>query len=549
MKLQSLKSRVPTYLVLTLTVLLGIMATFCKKIEPERLIMVHTGSIQDITQTSVVAHATLLDVGGASGVSDYGFCYSLTPNLADITNYTQRGPKKTKGEYQEVVDGLTPGSRYHIWAYASDGNEKQYGKPLSFDTPPVEKPTLETAVPSLVTFNSVHSGGLIISDGGSEITARGLCWNTTPTPSIADFKTTNGVGTGEFGSDIDGLVPETMYYIRAYATNNSGTGYGNEQVFSTLHEPAEPEVVTGEIDNTGPTSTNIVGSWIANEGGASIITKGLCWSLNPNPTLDDIFLEYGSGPGPFTMEINELEHDTEYYIRAYATNSENLTGYGDQQAFRTLFLCGSILLDQRDMQSYPTIQMGDQCWMAKNLNVGAMVDTSGLLANNEELEKYCYDNDISNCNTFGGMYTWDEMMQFNPVEKAQGTCPDRWHIPSDGEWISLEESLGMPSASRDSVGYYRGTNNEGGMLKTAEEPPWNEPNTGATNSTHFSALPAGMIFHNGTSNGQGGFTVFWTSTSLDFETSLYRILSAEQGGIGRYEGYRPNTTSVRCVKD
>ncbi len=549
MKLQNLNSSVPTILALALTTLLGLFATFCQKIEPERLIIVQTGSIEVITHTSVVAHATLFDVGGGSGVPEHGFCFSLTPNLADIINCTHEGPKETKGEYQGVVDGLTPGTSYHIWAYASDGIKNQYGKPLSFDTPPVEEPTLETADPSLVTFNSVHCGGLIISEGGAEITARGVCWNTSPTPTIANLSTIDGVGTGEFGSDIDGLAPETMYYIRAYATNNVGTGYGNEQVFSTLSEPTEPEVVTGEIYDTGPTATNIIGSWIANEGGAPIISKGLCWSLNPNPTPEDICLEYGSGPESFTMEINGLEHDMEYYVRAYATNSENLTGYGDQQAFRTLFQCGSILLDQRDMQNYPTIQIGWQCWMAKNLNVGVLVDTSGVLANNEELEKYCYDNDISNCNAYGGLYTWDEMMQFSTVEMAQGTCPDRWHIPSDGEWLTLEANLGMPSTSRDNVNTYRGANNEGGMLKTTEKPPWDEPNTGATNSTQFSALPAGMVWYTSTSNGQGAFTVFWTSTSLDFETALYRILSTDQGGIGRYEGYRPNTSSVRCVKD
>ncbi len=648
MKSRNTNISVITILTIAITAMLGLFATNCKKIEPERLIIVKTGEIIDVSQTSCVLSATLLDVGGDQGVTQYGFCFSLTSNIADIAFCSEKGSKKTKGEYTDVFNGLTPGTSYHTWAYASGDGVTEYGKSLSFETPPVEKPTLETVGPSLVTFNSAHSGGNILSNGGSGITARGICWNTSPTPTIAHLKTTDGTGTGEFGSNLTELEPEIKYYIRAYATNSEGTGYGNEltfttpvkpvppelttngieeitwnsavgggnitsdggseiterglcwglnsnptkadffsasgggvggfviqmteltpetgyyvrayainsgnitygneQVFNTNPEPVEPYVVTAEVNDIGPNSAHCGGS-IDNDGGAPIISKGFCWSKNPNPTLADANIEYVNGTDPYDMEIQGLDHDTEYFVRAYATNSHGKTGYGNQQIFRTHFLCGSILQDPRgDLQEYATVPIGEQCWMGQNLNVGQMVDTSLIQGDNGTLEKYCYDNDINNCDVYGGQYTWDEMMQFTTAEMAQGVCPDRWHIPSDDEWKILETWLGMQPASLDSVDY-RG-NSEGGLLKSTATPPWNEPNFGAIDPYQFSALPAGMVWYYGLSTGEGDFTVFWTSTFIDAKNAVYRMLHTNESRISRKDdGYRPNTTSVRCVKD
>lgn len=97
-------------------------------------------------------------------------------------------------------------------------------------------PVLTTTAVTDITQTTVKSGGNITSDGGSAVTARGVCWSTDPDPTISDNKTTDGAGTGEFISNITGLMPNTTYYVRAYATNSNGTGYGSVLSFTTAEE-------------------------------------------------------------------------------------------------------------------------------------------------------------------------------------------------------------------------------------------------------------------------------------------------------------------------
>ena len=139
------------------------------------------------------------------------------------------------------------------------------------------------------------------------------------------------------------------------------------------------------------------------------------------------------------------------------------------------------------------------------------------------------------------------MMLHKPAEASQGVCPDRWHIPSDGEWMVMERFLGMQPSDINILGAYRGDNNEGGMLKSTDK-IWSSPNEGAVDTYQFSALPSGMVWNDGSSKSMGDFTVFWTTTLLD-GSAIYRELHAFETGIGRFKGDPTNTTPVRCVKD
>ncbi|MCK4980234.1 MAG: hypothetical protein KAS62_07550, partial [Candidatus Delongbacteria bacterium] len=107
----------------------------------------------------------------------------------------------------------------------------------------------------------------------------------------------------------------------------------------------------------------------------------------------------------------------------------------------TIWTCGDTLFDPRNGQNYSTVQIGDQCWMAENLNIGTRIDGVDDPADNCIIEKYCYDNDNANCNTCGGLYSWDEMMQYDTTEGIQGICPPGWHIPTDDEWKILEGTV------------------------------------------------------------------------------------------------------------
>ncbi len=205
------------------------------------------------------------------------------------------------------------------------------------------------------------------------------------------------------------------------------------------------------------------------------------------------------------------------------------------------------ITDTRNSKEYPVVKIGNQWWMAKNLDIGEMIPDSTDMSYNDNIEKYCLYNNPAYCDTFGGLYQWDELMQYTITESAQGICPDGWHIPSDMDWKILEVQLGMSHAAADSVGY-RGTN-EGGKLKFTGSDFWAEPNNGATNEAGFNLLGAGARSPDGTTGYNGFMTDFWTSSAINDSMAWYRMFGNEESRIFRADGYKPYGTSARCVKN
>ena len=202
-------------------------------------------------------------------------------------------------------------------------------------------PVITTTATSSINSTSVESGGNISSDGNDPITARGICWNTTGNPTIADTKTTDGTGKGIFNSSITELTPGTTYYICAYATNSVGTAYGNVITFkTTATKPTLTTVAVTEITANSATS----GGNISNDGGATVLARGLCWSTNPNPTTDSFKTTDGAGPGTFSSALTNLASGTIYYVRAYATNNIG-TSYGNEVSFSTPSVYASFISD------------------------------------------------------------------------------------------------------------------------------------------------------------------------------------------------------------
>ncbi len=112
-------------------------------------------------------------------------------------------------------------------------------------SPSAVLPTVSTMAVSSITQNSATCGGNVTADGGTTVTARGVCWSTSPNPTIADSHTTDGSGTGSFISSITGLTDTTAYYVRAYATNETGTGYGNQLSFTMVVAPIDGQPCPG----------------------------------------------------------------------------------------------------------------------------------------------------------------------------------------------------------------------------------------------------------------------------------------------------------------
>ncbi|HNS16758.1 MAG TPA: FISUMP domain-containing protein, partial [Bacteroidales bacterium] len=217
------------------------------------------------------------------------------------------------------------------------------------------------------------------------------------------------------------------------------------------------------------------------------------------------------------------------------------------------FTCGDDL--DYEGQSYTTVLIGTQCWMAENLNVGVMINsTSGgfLQTDNDIIERYCYENDITYCDTYGGLYEWPEAMQYMATEGAQGICPSGWHIPTDNEWKILEGTVdsdygvGDPEWDRTS---WRGSD-AGGNLKEAGTEHWIDPNEGATNSSGFTGLPAGNRSYLRLGFEMlGYYNFFWTSSQDDAYTAWTRYLYFNSAYSYREPDYKDLGFSVRCIQD
>ncbi len=202
-----------------------------------------------------------------------------------------------------------------------------------FVTTSTYPPTLTTITISNITSSTAIGGGNITYDGGSPVTARGVCWSTSPNPTINNNKTSDGTGSGNFPSNITGLQPDTKYYVRAYATNANGTAYGEEISFTTLIATTKPVISTASVTDI-TTTTASAGGNITSDGGASVTVRGVCWNTSPDPTIANSKTTNGTGPGSFTSNITGLTPNTKYYVKAYATNA-NGTGYGSERSFTT----------------------------------------------------------------------------------------------------------------------------------------------------------------------------------------------------------------------
>ena len=285
----------------------------------------------DITTNSAI-------LKGSINIENKSFAergFILYIDEATSTKYVVSG--NDMGEYSHQVMNLGDGQTYRYEAYMICNDETVYGGEITFTTeqiPDPESPIVTTADVTDITQNTAVSGGNVTDDGGAAVTARGVCWSTSQNPTISDNHTSDGNGTGSFTSNLTNLTANTTYYVRAYATNENGTSYGEQKSFTTLQNIELPTVTTADVTDITQ-NTAVSGGNVTDDGGAAVTARGVCWSKDPNPTIDNSFISNGNGTGSFTIEISGLTSATTYYVRAYATNSEG-TSYGEQKTFTTL---------------------------------------------------------------------------------------------------------------------------------------------------------------------------------------------------------------------
>ena len=289
-----------------------------------QLATVTTGTVSNITRTSAQASGNVENDGGGA-VIRRGVCWSTAhePTIGD--DHADNGTGM--GAYTVDITELTPNTTYYVRAYAENVAGLSYGEEVSFTTAhDISSPIVTTGE---VEGTTAH--GTVTSDGGAEVTERGICWGTEHAPTTEGIHATSGTGTGSFSVELTGLNPGTTYYVRAYAKNSVGTAYGNEVSFSTTANM--PTVTTEEVSNITQTTAQGGGN-VTDDGGTEVTERGICWSTSHNPTTSGSHASSGSGTGNFSCNMTGLTQNTTYYVRAYATNSQG-TSYGNEVSFKT----------------------------------------------------------------------------------------------------------------------------------------------------------------------------------------------------------------------
>lgn len=199
-----------------------------------------------------------------------------------------------------------------------------------------------------------------------------------------------------------------------------------------------------------------------------------------------------------------------------------------------------LMLDERDSTEYRVITIGNQEWMADNLNYGTFTQSFQESNNDRTIQKYCYNNNTEYCDVFGGLYSWEEAMDYSRSDDGtygviQGICPDGWHIPTDTEWKNLVDELGGEIIAGD-------------LMKDFSY--WPKPsNLLELDLSGFSAFPAGRMDRTGEFYQVGNSTSFWSSTKDQGNNIWHRTLTGRSSSINRTSSHFTFRFSVRCVKD
>jgi uncharacterized protein (TIGR02145 family) len=400
-------------------------------------------------------------------------------------------------------------------------------------------PAVSTMLVTDITETAATSGGDITDPGSSIVISSGVCWSSGSNPTVADNITTDGNSDGSFQSYISGLISGKNYFVRAYAENSAGVGYGSVLQFTTQDKNllAITEPVSNINDNSvrlnGIVSKNALPTTMSFEYGPTTSYGGRI-SLGQNSNSI-------SETQQVRADLTNLLSGSTYHYRAVAENSSG-TSYGNDVKFTTS-------LTDIDGNRYSTVIIGDQVWMHENLKTtkygnGDLILTTviqGLDITYQTAPKYQWPSDFA---VNGRFYT------YYAITDSRNLCPVGWHVPTDEEWITLTDYL-----SNNGYGY---SGNSNFIAKAmAATSGWVADTTAGNvgndqlknNSSGFSGLSSGGRYSNGVVHFVGLHGIWWSSTESLSTEAYFRCIGYLPGRV--FKGVFPKSYGlpVRCLRN
>jgi len=492
-----------------------------------------TPTSASITQTTVTLGANVTDLGNPASISARGVCYGTSPN--PTTPCVAEGATTT-GVFTKGVTGLTASTTYYYRGYATNSTGTGYSSDGTFTTSDPVVPTLTTTDPvTSIATSSATGGGNISSNGGATVTVSGLVWNTSSNPTTAlSTKTTDGWAIGgPWTSSMTGLTPDTLYHVRAYATNSVGTAYGADVTFTTL-ALSVPTVTTPTSASVATTSATL-GATVSSLGvPASISARGTCYATTANPTTNCV-AEGGTSTGAFNHSRTGLTAGTSYYYRGYATNSTG-TAYSADGTFTTLTTPTLTTTDPVTSVAQTTATGGGNI----SSNGGATVTVSGLVWNTSSNPTTALSTKTTDGWAIGGPWT---------SSMTGLTCNILYYVrayatnsvgTSYGSNVTFTSSACSPTVTTTSISSIAQTTAssggnvtaDGGATVTARGVAWNTAGTPTISGSHTS---------DGT--GTGSFTSSITGLTCN---TAYHVRAYATNSAGTSYGSEVDFTSSAC---